>query len=124
MGMDLTVLIYQITENFPSEEKFGLVKQLRCCAASVPSNIAEGWNRDTQPNLANGVRMARGSLGELDTQLELSRRLGFVTSEQTKTLDELIAKLNPKLYRFLRKVEETYVREELTAYGEEFGLGD
>ncbi len=111
LSMDLTVLVYQVTDSFPEAERFGLTSQIRRAASSVPANISEGWARGTQGNLANSLRIARGSLAELETFLELATRLGFTGREALDSLQPMLGELAPKLYRFLRKVEESYVRE-------------
>src|SRR5260370_14202506 len=76
-GMDLVVNIYRTTASFPQEERFGLTSQLRSCAVSIPSNIAEGHGRLTRGEWRQFLGQARGSTLEMQTQLILSRRLGF-----------------------------------------------
>jgi four helix bundle protein len=76
-AMDLVVSVYRTTATFPREEKFGLTSQLRSCAVSVPSNIAEGHGRLTLGEWRQFLGQARGSTLEMQTQLILSQRLGF-----------------------------------------------
>src|SRR5207248_9496463 len=76
-GIALAKLVYQLTKNFPSEEKFGLVAQMRRAAVSVPSNVAEGQARHTTGEFVQFISHAEGSLAELDTQLILSIELRF-----------------------------------------------
>jgi len=76
-GMTLTKLVYQLTKSFPSDERFGLTNQLRRASVSVPSNIAEGKGRSTTGELIQYLGFARGSLQEVDTQLELAILLGY-----------------------------------------------
>jgi four helix bundle protein len=78
VGMELAEAIYRTTEGFPAAERFGLVGQMRRASVSVPSNIAEGWGRRSRAEYVHHLSMARGSLLELETQLELARRLGLV----------------------------------------------
>ena len=81
-GMDLVMEIYQLTKNFPDAELYGLISQLRRAALSVPSNIAEGAADRTRSQFTNFLSNALGSLNEIDTQLELSFRLGFISENE------------------------------------------
>lgn len=85
-GVDLGVRIYQATASFPNEERFGMTQQVRRAAVSVPSNIAEGFGRGRGPDFARFLRVARGSLCEIETQLLLANRLGYLEKE---TYDDL-----------------------------------
>lgn len=78
-AMDLAERVYSVTAAFPDVERFGLISQLHRASVSVPSNIAEGYGRGTIPDYIRFLRAARGSLGEIDTQMPLSARLGFIT---------------------------------------------
>jgi four helix bundle protein len=71
--------VYEITRNFPDDEKFGLTSQIRRCAVSVPSNIAEGCGRGTNPQLKHFLGIAIGSLCELETQIYLAYDLSYIT---------------------------------------------
>ena len=90
--------IYQLTARFPSEEKFGLVSQMRRAAVSIPSNIAEGQARHTTGEFIQFISHAEGSTAELETQLILSVDLGFIVKEQTTNefilLDDIRRMLN------------------------------
>ena len=77
LSMDLVVDIYQITENLPKSEMFGLTSQIRRAAVSIPSNIAEGAARKSLKEYIQFLYVALGSASEVDTQLELIKRLGF-----------------------------------------------
>lgn len=90
LGMDIAVDIYKSTADFPAEEKYGLISQMRRSAVSVPSNIAEGSAHNSKKELINFLYVSSGSLSELDTQLELAKRLGYVTHEQWNYLDSKI----------------------------------
>ena len=76
--MNIAEKTYSTTESFPANEKFGLVSQMRRCAVSVPSNIAEGAARNTKKEFVNFLHITQGSLSELDTQLELALRLHYI----------------------------------------------
>ena len=88
LGMDIAVDVYKVTEQFPSEERFGLVSQMRKSGVSIPSNVAEGAARKSKKEFVNFLYVSSGSLAELDTQLELAKRLEFVDDETYKKLDE------------------------------------
>lgn len=87
LAMEIVVDVYKLTESFPSEEKFGLTSQMRRCAVSIASNIAEGAARNTHKEFTNFLHIAQGSLAELDTQLEISRCLKLIDEESWKTID-------------------------------------
>ncbi|MGH8492795.1 MAG: four helix bundle protein [Moraxellaceae bacterium] len=80
-SMQLAQLVYQLTARFPADERFGLVSQMRRAAVSVPSNIAEGAARQHTKELVQFLRVASGSLAELDTQTELAISLGFLQED-------------------------------------------
>jgi len=79
--MELAKLVYGLTKSFPAEERFGLTNQLRRAAVSIPSNIAEGKGRLTTGELIQFLSIARGSILEVQTQLELALMLGFGNAE-------------------------------------------
>lgn len=80
-AMTLVELVYRDTAAFPREETFGLKAQIRRAAVSVPSNIAEGAARNTTKELVQFLGIGCGSLAELDTQLELAVRLGYLSAD-------------------------------------------
>ncbi|HET9178517.1 MAG TPA: four helix bundle protein [Terriglobia bacterium] len=77
-AMDLTVECYKLTQRFPKTEVFGIVSQIRRSASSVPANIAEGHGREGRAYFIQFLRVAQGSLKELETHLLLSARVGFL----------------------------------------------
>jgi len=97
-AMQVAELVYKLTSKFPTEEKFGLVSQMRRAAVSVPSNIAEGQARHTTGEFILFISHAEGSVAELETQLLLATNLGFTTADQAATtvslLDEVRRMLN------------------------------
>jgi len=89
-AMDLVTEIYQATGSFPKEEMFGLTSQIRRAAVSVPSNIAEGAADRTAQQFSNFLSNAIGSLNEIDTQLDLGYRLGYLKKENYDHLYEVM----------------------------------
>ncbi len=84
--MHLVRTLYELTDSFPGSELFGLTSQIRRAAVSVPSNIAEGRGRMTDKNFALFLAQARGSLFELQTQIELARDLGFAAQDRADAI--------------------------------------
>ena len=76
--MDVVEAVYRISATFPKSEMYGLTSQIRRAAISVPSNIAEGHARSSTREYLNHVSIAQGSLAEIETQIEIARRLGYV----------------------------------------------
>ena len=100
--MDLVLAVYEVTRHFPKEEVFGLAAQLRRAAISVPSNIAEGAARRGSREFVQFLSIALGSLAELETQLELAVRLGYVRPDnQASSLHQETARLLTGLRRSL-----------------------
>ncbi|MBI2678909.1 MAG: four helix bundle protein [Candidatus Koribacter versatilis] len=85
-AMDLVVDVYRATKLLPKEETYGLVSQMRRAAVSVPSNLAEGHGRSSKKEFHLFIGNARGSLLEPETQIELSQRLGYLSSSEAKSL--------------------------------------
>jgi len=92
-SIELSEKVYKITEHFPDKEKFGLISQMRRCAVSTASNIAEGAGRNTKGEFRQFLGIANGSRYELLTQLIISNRLGFITEvtkeDLIKDIDEV-----------------------------------
>ena len=89
-AMDLVVGIYEITETFPKTEIYGLTSQIRRAAVSIPSNIAEGKNRDTRKDYRHFLMIAYGSGAELETQIEIAKRLSFSKNLDYTRVDGLL----------------------------------
>ena len=85
-SIDFVAKIYEITQNLPREETYGLTDQIRRAAVSIPSNIAEGQQRQSTRDFLKFLAIAKGSLGEVKTQLIICRRLGYLNDKQTEPL--------------------------------------
>jgi four helix bundle protein len=105
-GLDLAEEIYHITESFPRHERYVLSAQMRRAAMSIPSNIAEGVCRFYTREYWRFVTIALGSLAELETQLEMARRLGYLGQEQhdqTKARASVLGRRLQRLRQALQK---------------------
>ena len=103
-AMDFAEHVYVVQKTFPAEERFGLCDQLRRAVVSIPSNIAEGRGRDSAKDFSHFLMIARGSLNEVATQLELAVRLGYMTSGSgLYTEAQEIGKMLNAMIRRLRK---------------------
>ena len=98
-------IIYEVTSGFPTEEKYGLVSQIRRAAVSIPSNIAEGAGRYYQKELIQFLNIASGSLAELDTQLYIAHELKFISSEQLDSLEGKIIKIRSQLFGLIKSLK-------------------
>jgi four helix bundle protein len=85
-SVEFVVSVYAETKSFPAAEKFGLAAQMRRAAVSIPSNVAEGSARRTRREYQQFLFIARGSIGELDTQIEIAGRLGYLKPEAVARL--------------------------------------
>ena len=103
-GIALAKLIYQLTNKYPAEEKFGLIAQMRRAAVSIPSNIAEGQARHTTGEFVQFLSHAEGSVAELGTQLILSIELKFCSASAANPAFELIGELRRMLNGLRRKL--------------------
>ncbi len=106
-GIDLTKDVYEVTRSFPDEEKFGLTAQLRRAAVSIPSNIAEGWGRAATKDYVRFLRIARGSLVEMETQLIIAHRLGYLSKQALQTMLEETTIEGKMLLSLIRSLGDT-----------------
>lgn len=106
-SMSLVEMVYTVTTSFPKEEKFGLVSQMRRSAVSIPSNIAEGSGRNSKNFLRHFLEISNGSINELKTQLEISERLGFITSKELEPISLLCTEIQKITYALIKKYSKT-----------------
>ena len=100
----LTLEIYLATKEFPSEEKFGLISQMRRSCASIPTNIAEGCEKSSEKDFARFLGIAFGSASELEYQILLSRDLHFLNLEKHDILHDEIVSIKKQLYSLIQKL--------------------
>lgn len=105
-GHKLVLLIYDATKKFPKEEMFGLISQMRRCAVSVTSNIAEGFSRGTVKDKVQFYCMAHGSLTELQNQLIVARDIKYIAKEEFSALAKQTILVH-KLITGLKKIRNT-----------------
>jgi len=106
---DLVVLVYSKTRFFPREELYGITSQLRRAVVSVPTNIAEGASREHKKEYLNFLYIAKGSLAEIEYLLNLSERLGYLTAENYRKLEEIRKKTTKTLHGLISSVGEEVV---------------
>ena len=108
-AMALAKEIYMITSSFPREEQFGITSQMRRAAVSIPSNIAEGCSRNTNGEFIHFIGIARGSAGELKTQLLLACGLGFLNQPGAAHITERIDVVGRMLSALKNSLQKTPV---------------
>jgi len=97
LSRELCKEVYELTISFPKEEKFGLTSQIRRCAISIPSNIAEGTSRKSDKDFARFLDISLGSCFELETQIILANDLKFLNNQDFETLQEKVQKIQKML---------------------------
>lgn len=105
-SMVLVTEVYEISKKFPKNELYGLTSQIRRCAISLPSNIAEGYGRNSTNDYIHFLRIASGSLYELQTQMEISLNLQYIDRREFENLYELSREIERMLSSLIRKLRE------------------
>ena len=100
-AMEIAELIYSLTRAFPREELFGMTSQMRRAAVSIPCNVAEGFGRAQRKSFIQFLRVAQGSLKELETQALLSGRVGFLSPDQVDNIISRCQRLGRRLVQFV-----------------------
>lgn len=107
-GIQLTVLVYQFTKSFPREEIYGLTSQLRRAAVSIPSNIAEGAGRLNSPEYRQFLGVARGSVFELLTQLQIAKELHFGALEDIEAIEGLSNEVGRMIFALISGMDKQH----------------
>lgn len=103
-SMDLSLVIYKLTETFPQRELYALSSQMRRAAVSIPSNIAEGRARHTRKDFSHFLHMAYGSAAELETQLSIAWRLSFLENGAYEKTNALLSEVSKMLRAMIEKL--------------------
>ena len=106
-GMDLACEVYRLVKLLPKEETYALSDQMRRAVVSIPSNIAEGKSRNSSSEYSRFLGIARGSNAELETQIELCIRLGFIQAGQAENALSLISEIGRMLTTIMQKIALT-----------------
>ena len=105
-GIALVVKVYQLTKAFPPEELYALTSQIKRASVSIPSNIAEGYGRNTDKSFSHFIDISRGSLCELETQLIIAKELGFIVNfELYNEILELIIEESKMINTFSKSLK-------------------
>ena len=105
-AMDLVVEIYRICKFLPKEENYGLSDQMRRSVVSIASNIAEGQARDSKKDFIRFLSIAQGSKAELETQIEICRRLKYIPDNELQKSENLASETGKMLRNLIRKLQE------------------
>jgi len=104
----LCIAIYKITKGFPGEEGYGLTAQIRRAAVSIPSNIAEGYGRKTTQEYIQSLYIAYGSHCELETQIMVSKDLGYIKSDDIQELQQEIGEVERMLKALIKSLQDKH----------------
>ena len=117
-AMDLSVMVYDASTHLPSDERFGLMSQVRRASVSVPSNVAEGQSFGTNGRYIHHLRIALGSIGELSTELEIAVRLNYLSAGQIENVHRQLVRTRQLLFGLLRSLR----RRRVAAVGKTTGV--
>ena len=105
-SMDFVVKIYEVSANFPKEEKYGLTAQLRGCVISVPSNISEGAGRGTNKQFKRFLEFSMGSINGVQTQVELAYRVAYLLKEVYDSLIDEALQIYKMILAFYNSLKD------------------
>lgn len=111
LAIDISVACYEVTKAFPREEMYGLTSQIRRSSTSVPANIAEGYGRENRGSFVQFLRIAQGSLKELETHLIISERVGLIAPDMSKGLLNKCEENGKMLGALIRAVQQKKFEE-------------
>ena len=106
LGLDVVTDVYQLTATFPNEERYGLVSQMQRAAVSIPSNIAEGSRQSATISLIRYLRHSLASGAEVETQLEITRRLRYAKEEDIRAIETQVVSIAKMTHALIRSLKE------------------
>lgn len=105
-SVKMVTLVYTVLKSFPNDERFALVSQIKRSAVSIPSNIAEGYGRNYTKDYCRFLQISRGSLYEMQTQLEIAINLEFIDVNQLKEIKSLSIEVEKMLNTLIKKLSQ------------------
>ena len=105
-AIELVEEVYKMTQTFPKEEMFGIISQMRRCSISIPSNIAEGHSRNSSGEFKQFLGIAKGSSAELETQLIIAQKLGYITNAKLGEVNSLLVDVRKLISGLLRSLNK------------------
>jgi four helix bundle protein len=103
-GILLVKIVYNSLEGFPKDEMFGLISQIKRASVSIPSNIAEGWGRNSTASYIHFLKISRGSLFELETQFIIAKELNFINEIKFNDIIQIITEESKMLNAFIKSL--------------------
>jgi four helix bundle protein len=102
----LVTTVYSLTKTFPADEKFGIVSQINRAVVSVPTNIAEGWGRESSKNYIQFLRISRGSLMEVETLILISKNLNYLSEQDYSEINKQIDEVGKILQGLIKSIQQ------------------
>ncbi len=106
-SIDVVVEIYRLTKTFPRSEQYALTSQIQRAVVSIPANIAEGYGRNTEKEYIHFLRIAGGSLAEVETLLTIAGKLSYMTREECSKIEEQLSEVARMLYALRRSISRS-----------------
>lgn len=105
-SVDLVTLVYKLLDKFPDDEKFGLTSQIKRSSVSIPSNIAEVYGRNYTKDYIRFLNISRGSLFEMQTQMQIAINLGFIKNDDLNEINDLSLQIEKMLNSLIKKIAD------------------